>query len=229
MMVEANVSVAVSVAGNRAHLAYLFCLRKLGVEWPPFEYTFGLVGSDATMPTLQVSIWLNNLSDLYGQRPVLCALDLFDGYGTVDPKRQLGSTSHKRRVDGGEATTALALVDEADTLVFEFGSARGPIDEHVNYNVVSTMRISVRSGSRARIPARCPQRLRVYATVCLALRGSPVAIAREIWGVRSAAWWASVDLTKDVTWLSHLAKGWMRERDGYELVAYHEQCFRLGV
>ena len=41
--------------------------------------------------------------------------DLFDGYGTVDPKRQLGSTSHKRRVDGGEVTTALALVDEADT------------------------------------------------------------------------------------------------------------------
>ena len=30
-------------------------------------------------------------------------------------RRQLGSTSHKRRVDGGEATTALALVDEADT------------------------------------------------------------------------------------------------------------------
>ena len=30
-------------------------------------------------------------------------------------RRQLGSTSHMRRVDGGEATTALALVDEADT------------------------------------------------------------------------------------------------------------------
>ena len=30
-------------------------------------------------------------------------------------RRQLGSTSHKRRVDGGEATTALTLVDEADT------------------------------------------------------------------------------------------------------------------
>ena len=68
-----------------------------------------------TMPTLQVSVWLADLSDLYGQQPVLCALDLFDGYGTVDPKRQLGSTSHKRRVDGGEVTTALALVDEADT------------------------------------------------------------------------------------------------------------------
>ena len=37
-----------------------------------------------TMPTLQVSVWLADLSDLYGQRPVLCALDLFDGYGTVD-------------------------------------------------------------------------------------------------------------------------------------------------
>ena len=77
MMVEANVSVAVSVAGNRAHLAYLFCLRKLGVEWPPFEYTFGLVGSDATMPTLQVSIWLNNLSDLYGAGNIICCSVLF--------------------------------------------------------------------------------------------------------------------------------------------------------
>ena len=49
------------------------------------------------------------------------------------------------------------------------------------------MRISVRSGSRAWMPSLCPQRLRarVYATVRLALRGSPVAIAREIWGVRS--------------------------------------------
>ena len=37
-----------------------------------------------TMPTLQVSVWLADLSDLYGQQPVLCALDLFDGYGTVD-------------------------------------------------------------------------------------------------------------------------------------------------
>ena len=36
IMVEADVSVAVSVAGNRAHLAYLFCLRELGVEWRPF-------------------------------------------------------------------------------------------------------------------------------------------------------------------------------------------------
>ena len=37
-----------------------------------------------TMPTLKVSVWLADLSDLYGQRPVLCALDHFDGDGTVD-------------------------------------------------------------------------------------------------------------------------------------------------
>ena len=166
-----------------------------------------------TMPTLQVSVWLADLSDLYGQQPVLCALDLFDGYGTVDPKRQLGSTSHKRRVEpDGEATPALALV-EADTLVFEFRSLIG-------VDVVTSMRISVPSGSVAWVPTRCPRRLRVHATVCVELRGSPVATAREVWGLRSAAWWASVDLTRDVDWLSPAKKRQMRERAGYELVAY---------
>ena len=67
-----------------------------------------------TLPTLQVSVWLSELPDFFGHRSVSCALDLFDAYGVVDPKRPLGSTSHKRRVDGGEATTALAYVDEAD-------------------------------------------------------------------------------------------------------------------
>jgi hypothetical protein len=212
--VQADVSVAVSMAGRRSHLELLFCIRKHGLEWRRFEEAFGYVGIDATMPTLQVSVWLDDLFHLYGgQRSARVALDLFDEYGVVDPKRQLGSTSHKRRVEpDGEATPALALV-EADTLVFEFGSLIG-------VNVVTSMRISVPSGSVAWVPTGCPRRLRVHATVCVELRGSPVATAREVWGLRSAAWWASVDLTRDVDWLSPPKKRQMRERAGYELVAY---------
>ena len=153
-----------------------------------------------TLPTLQVSVWHSELSDFFGHRSVSCALDLFDEYGVVDPKLQLGSTSHKRRVDGGEATTVFAHVDEADTLVFEFGRLRGPVEaQHaVSYDVVSTMRICVPSGSVAWVQTWWPRRLRVHASVCLELRGAPLATAREVWGLRSAAWWASVDLTYHV-------------------------------
>jgi len=57
-------------------------------------------------------------------------------------------------------------------------------------------------------------------------RGAPLATAREVWGlrprerygvsvrypfgIRSAAWWASVDLTRDVPWLNPLKKRQMR-------------------
>jgi hypothetical protein len=111
---QADVSVAVSVAGDRPHLECLIRILGYGLEWRRLETAFGIVGSDMTRPTLQMSVWLSELPDFFGHRSVSCALDLFDAYGVVDPKRQLGSTSHKRRVDGGEATTALAYVDEAD-------------------------------------------------------------------------------------------------------------------
>ncbi len=93
--VEADVSVAVSVAGRRLHLELLFCIRKHGLEWRRFEEAFGYVGSDVTKLTLQVSVWLDDVFHLYGgQRSASCALDLFDEYSVVDPERQLGSTSH---------------------------------------------------------------------------------------------------------------------------------------
>jgi hypothetical protein len=229
--VEADVSVAVSVAGRRSHLELLFCIRKHGLVWRRFEEAFGYVGCDATMPTLQVSVGLDDVSHLYGgQRSARVALDLFDEYGVVDPKRQLGSTTHKRRVDGGEATTALAYVDAADTLVFKFGRLSGPVVEArhaVSYNVDSTMRISVPLGSVAWVPPQCPRRLRVHASVCLELRGSPLAIAREVWGLRSAALWASVHLTRSVSWLTPEAKRQMRAKAGYELVEFQKLCLRI--
>ena len=229
MTVKADVSVAVSVAGDRPHVEYLFRILKYGLEWQRLETAFRLVGSETTLPTLQVSVWHSELSDFFGHRSVSCALDLFDEYGVVDPKLQLGSTSHKRRVDGGEATTAFAHVDEADTLVFEFGRLRGPVEaQHaVSYDVVSTMRISVPSGSVAWVPTWCPRRLRVHASVCLELRGSPLAIAREVWGLRSASWWASVDLTRDVPWLTPQKKLQMRSKAGYELGEFQKLCLRL--
>jgi hypothetical protein len=42
-----------------------------------------------TLPTLQVSVWLSELPDFFGHRPVSCAVDLFDGGGVVDPKLQM--------------------------------------------------------------------------------------------------------------------------------------------
>jgi len=103
--VEADVSVAVSVAGRRSHLELLFCIRKHGLVWRRFEEAFGYVGCDATRPTLQVSVWLDDLFHLYGgQRSASCALDLFDEYSVVDPERQLGSTSHKRRIEASSLT-----------------------------------------------------------------------------------------------------------------------------
>ena len=135
--VAADVSVAVSVAGRRLHLKLLFCIRKHGLERRRFEEAFRYVGSDATKPTLQLSVWLDELFHLYGgQWSVSCALDHFDEYGVVDPERQLGSTSHK--------------------LVFEFGSLIG-------VNVVTSMRISVPSGSVAWVPTGCTRRLRVHS------------------------------------------------------------------
>ena len=86
------------------------------------------------------------------------------------------------------------------SLVFEYGRLRGPVEaQHaVSYDVVSTMRICVPSGSVAWVQTWWPRRLRVHASVCLELRGAPLATAREVWGLRSAAWWASVDLTYHV-------------------------------
>jgi hypothetical protein len=227
---QADVSVAVSVAGDRPHLECLIRILEYGLEWQRLVTAFGLVGSDMTLPTLQMSVWLSELPDFFGHRPVSCAVDLFDVDGVVDPKRQLGSTTHKRRVDGGEATTALAYVDAADTLVFEFGRLSGPVVEAqhaVSYDVDSTMRISVPLGSVAWVPPQCPRRLRVHASVCLELRGSPLAIAREVWGLRSAALWASVHLTRSVSWLTPEAKRQMRAKAGYELVEFQKLCLRL--
>lgn len=50
-------------------------------------------------------------------------------------------------------------------------------------------------------------------------RCSPVATARELCCVLSAAWWGGVRARREtyIPWLSALVKGWMRERSGYEL------------
>ena len=130
---------------RRSRLKLLFCIRKHGLERRRFEEAFRYVGSDATKPTLQLSVWLDELFHLYGgQWSVSCALDHFDEYGVVDPERQLGSTSHK--------------------LVFEFGSLIG-------VNVVTSMRISVPSGSVAWVPTGCPRRLRLRSYRLEAARG----------------------------------------------------------
>ena len=122
------------------------------------------------------------------------------------------------------------FLHDFDTLVFEFGRLSGPVVEAqhaVSYDVDSTMRISVPLGSVAWVPPQCPRRLRVHASVCLEVRGSPLAIAREVWGLRSAALWASVHLTRSVSWLTPEAKRQMRAKAGYELVEFQKLCLRL--
>ena len=74
------------------------------------------------------------------------------------------------------------------------------------------MRICVPSGSVAWVPTWCPRRLRVQASAVRRSRPRErygVSV-RYPFGIRSAAWWASVDLTRDVPWLNPLKKRQMR-------------------